>query len=1391
MLVNVDVVSYVESNDGYSLEIQVLDQEGKPFIAARKLGSSVTFKDTKDAGSNYFKAASGGRVSAEAPIKWSAENPYLYTAVITLKNADGEAVDVKSVRFGYCKAGYAVDDEGNQSFTMNGEKVKLYGVVYNEFNAATGSYVPYEQKVEDVKALKAMNVNAVRSPGVPFSSEFIALCDEYGIYVVSDINLESEPYSAKGDATIPGNQTIWQNILVDRLYNVVERDKNAPSVIMWGLGNESGQGSSFKSLRSVLQGLDKRLIVYDGDTQYSDLVVANDWDFSKLNEVLNDTENKKPVLLESFDIGLLNGGGNISSLVSLIDSSDKVQGGFFSYFIDKALYWPKDSANAATILKEKPYATNSAEYQLTYSGSWGESLSDSYKGLTGLLTANRTWQPEAYEFKNVFSPIAVSAVDVKNGKFSVTNRLNFTAFEDAYEVIWEVYKEAELVKSGKVEGLSILPGESAEFTVDYGTLAANVDYFVDIRVVTLNETKWNDLTDGVVASWQYDITGYEALPLTGGEETDFGDALEVEIIEKPEVVTTVLDIAKGYIYVSNNFSENLGDIFDCTFELIETNNFWKKPRPVVISSGTVDLDIPAYSQDVKVQLVYDNEQKAVEGGDYLVKVKFVAKKALGDIPAGYTFVWNFDDSTLGAPIPFEVDKSRTPVQDKNEDGSPKIDGKGNPIMIGGDVEPETVPEVDVNDSALSEQEDYEPYILIKNDRVEIIIDSKMGTILKFAIDGENVFANSAANSSPEFVLYRNPTGGDLLSDVTSKENSDIISLSRNGDTYHKLIDAVKVNQISENHYQVALNYALVTYDYELFSSVSANANLAVTYDIFGNGEIVISYAYDPTVLTGIPSEIANIVVFDKGYDTFSWYGRGLGESYSDRLADTRVSIYENVDVSELISTRYVYNAGTGDRSDVRWVKLAGEEKTPVLISSTSGNFAFNASYTNGLSASDYARNVSAGDIFLRIIAEQRGVSAGNVVDANNYDADNIIEPGSCVEFSYRIKPLANNEDEMAAAKTYIKVDAPSVDRASIESGKDYSITSIASGTEYLTVANGSVSLEAGKGSDGQLWKLTEDSSTGFDAIRLENVAYDGIISPPYAVYDESRTAIDVGLGQYAKARHWANWQHIDDQLKPLSVGWALIPMNEEIGSHVVLQDPKHLEGNKLAQWDLIEVDADENLYVIQNKKTGDLLTVIDELTYRNAIVEILADRKLNYAGTIDWISFAAMDATAYVDNGSGGTNNWAKLEKSLTIWNALPSDSQKWTFTQVSVGEFTITNKDTGLALTYDGEVLSEQTANGNANQIWAVIDDNGVYGLVNKANGGALTLDTLRVPLTEEELAAIYVTVEDDKYKEITVLTVQPWAGLATQKWYIESDADREIVIEAGDSWYLDPVVE
>jgi hypothetical protein len=153
--VGVDIASYKSAVKGYTLDIEVFDSEGKSFISNRALGTELIFEVNKTGGEfGYYLANGGGRVTATAPKKWDAENPNLYTAVISLKNEKGEIVDTTSQKFGFREAGFATDDEGNQIFILNGKPIKFYGVIYNEHDADTGALLHGVQNHHGVDALK-------------------------------------------------------------------------------------------------------------------------------------------------------------------------------------------------------------------------------------------------------------------------------------------------------------------------------------------------------------------------------------------------------------------------------------------------------------------------------------------------------------------------------------------------------------------------------------------------------------------------------------------------------------------------------------------------------------------------------------------------------------------------------------------------------------------------------------------------------------------------------------------------------------------------------------------------------------------------------------------------------------------------------------------------------------------------------------------------------------------------------------------------------------------------------------------------------------------------------------------------------------------------------------
>ncbi len=1363
MQIEVEVATFSEAPSGYTLDIALYDDDGNVYVSNRQLGSEIQFGVNK-VGNSYVSSC-GGRLAVSAPEKWTAETPNLYTAVFTLKNANGEVVDIVSTQYGYITTGFVYDDDGNQTFTVNGQPITLYGVVYNEFSSETGNSVSYEVKEQDVLRMKAMNINAVRSPGIPFSNDFISLCNKYGLYIISDMNLQSTPYANQGDSSIPGDQSIWQSALVDRLVNVIERDKNNPSVIMWALGNESGSGSNFKNLRDFLQGEDDRMILYDGDSTYTDIIVAIDWDFSKVEEVLNDSSVKKPVVLQSYTMGYLNGSGDIKSYVEYIDNNSKILGGFFNYWIDRALYWPTDPINASFVLRETPYSEYPELYTLSWPGTWGESVSDGIVGLSGILNADRTVQSDAYELKNAYSPIKITEVDLKTLTFTAENRNSFINFEDNYEIKYEILADTDVVSEGTVSGLTLEPGETKEFSIDSKlvTLDGNKEYFLNLYVVTKTTEDWTDTLSGNVFFEQYDVTGFDTMPKTGAVKSDAGDPLTVTIVQKPSIEATILDIVSGDFYITNNAERNLSEIYDCTYTLTEVNNFWTNPRPVVISEGTVDLDVPAYTKGVKLHIDYNLAQKAVKDGNYALTITLTQKEDLGDVPAGYKLSWVFDQAYFGMELPFEVDPERTPTPILDEEGNQMKDDDGNDMYYYPDPEPE-LEEDDDEDYYDEEYDEYTPYILIENDLISIEINAETGRISSFYY-GEDVVLKNA----PRFSLTRVATGGDAYSEVSQSNYSTISKVTSN----QHLSDYIKINKIEDNHYQFVVELEGVPYDYASYSSASINAHITMCYDIYGDGEIVVSYAYDPSVYSGIPMNISTLMDLPSTFSELTWYGRGPGSSYPDKLADTKVGLYEET-VQSYDGTSYYLKNSLGDKSETRWLALQNSENGMyVLITSDTSNFAFNAM-------------LSSGSTSLRIISRQRGASAGNLYDAEYYVDPSIIIPGENAEFSYRIIPLTEKDDPAAVAKTSNPVDSPVVESHAIVDGGSYSILSSTSSTSYLTSG---LTLESGVGGDNQLWHYEKDSDTGqANAFRLKSVQYGKYLSQLYLKGSES--SIDVGLVDYNYAEdnhYWTNLSHngTNSNIYSIGVSWSFQPLSDTMGSRIAMLKQSS-ETDLNSAWEIEYVDEENSIVRIKNVGTGYYMSVVDEMSFRTVLGQIKNDRLRNYSPSVNWNGLSALSAEPLTADTID--SSWAYSENYITQWELLPGDTQHWTFTNIEGDYYTITNKDTGLALTLNGNVLSEEKNTGSANQTWQVIEENGLFSLINKSNGYALGIAIERVMYDNDYISTHYFKTEDEKYYESSYLVASEYHGLATQKWVLNTDEDQKIIIEAGEDWYYVP---
>ncbi|MEL7163052.1 MAG: glycoside hydrolase family 2 TIM barrel-domain containing protein, partial [Bacteroidota bacterium] len=194
-------------------------------------------------------------LAVENPKKWSAEYPNLYTLVLSLRRADGTVVEAKSTRVGFRK----FETHGGV-LTVNGQAIKLYGVNRHDHNAKTGKTVSYADMRRDLELLKRYNFNAVRCSHYPNNSAFYDLCDEYGIYVMDEANVET--HGVRGGGGELASHPAWTSAFVDRAVRMYERDKNHPSIFSWSLGNESGVGANHSAMAGYLKWKDPERLIH-------------------------------------------------------------------------------------------------------------------------------------------------------------------------------------------------------------------------------------------------------------------------------------------------------------------------------------------------------------------------------------------------------------------------------------------------------------------------------------------------------------------------------------------------------------------------------------------------------------------------------------------------------------------------------------------------------------------------------------------------------------------------------------------------------------------------------------------------------------------------------------------------------------------------------------------------------------------------------------------------------------------------------------------------------------------------------------------------------------------------------------------------------------------------
>ncbi len=396
----------------------------------------------------------------ENPQKWTAETPWLYTMVLTLKNDRQAVVEAVSCRVGFRR----VHIENGRLF-VNGQPVRLYGVNRHEHDPDSGRAVPLQRMVQDITLMKQFNINAVRTSHYPNDPRWYDLCDEYGLYVMDEANIESH-----GLRGYLANDPTWAGAFLDRGIRMVQRDKNHPSVIFWSLGNEAGYGPNFASLAAWIRDMDPtRPIHYEGaqadaqdkndprDPETVDVISRmyprtkdlydseRDKRWPKILQIAEDTRDNRPVLICEYAHAMGNAVGNLQEYWDEIYSNPRMIGGFIWDWVDQGL---------------RTFTADGQEY-MAYGGDYGEKPNLKDFCLNGLIFADRTLTPKIQEVKKVYQPVRIEYLQGPTGSVRLTNLYAFTNL-NTLQPRWSLIRNGIEWKSGILDRIDLAPGEQRD-----------------------------------------------------------------------------------------------------------------------------------------------------------------------------------------------------------------------------------------------------------------------------------------------------------------------------------------------------------------------------------------------------------------------------------------------------------------------------------------------------------------------------------------------------------------------------------------------------------------------------------------------------------------------------------------------------------------------------------------------------------------------------------------------------------------------------------------------------------------------------------------------------------------------------------------------------------------
>jgi beta-galactosidase len=479
--VDISLKNTGENDKEFVVDASLFEGTQKLFTESKK----IKFTDSK-ASVNFNKEITGVK-------KWSAEKPNLYSLVLSLKDKNGTISETVNSKIGFRKVEIV-----NSQLLVNGVAIRLKGVNMHEHNDITGHVIDEATVMKDIRTMKSNNINAMRTCHYPQQEFWYEMCDKYGLYLVDEADIESHGMGYDKDVTL-ADKPEWAAAHLDRMQSMVERDKNHPSVIIWSMGNEAGDGHNFLNGYKWIKGRDMtRPVQYEraekstnAPERHTDIWGDMYAPIEEIEAYAKDPRNNRPMIMVEYAHAMGNSTGNLQDYWDVIEKYPKLQGGFIWDWVDQGFL--KTNENG--------------EKYWSYGGDYGDEgiPSDGNFCLNGLVWPDRTPHPGLYEVNKVYQYVGFKPVDLNKGVVRITNKYDFTNLSE-FNFEWEVVSDGNVLQSGKLSFPDLKPGADTVVGIPLKKFdpSPGAEYFLNLRVI--RSDAWNYVPeDHIYATAQFKL----------------------------------------------------------------------------------------------------------------------------------------------------------------------------------------------------------------------------------------------------------------------------------------------------------------------------------------------------------------------------------------------------------------------------------------------------------------------------------------------------------------------------------------------------------------------------------------------------------------------------------------------------------------------------------------------------------------------------------------------------------------------------------------------------------------------------------------------------------------------------------------------------------------------